>query len=147
MESTTLKAETVIAAPREKVFGFLTDPNKATLAFASLIENTGVPPLPLKVGSSFRYKYKMYGVVLEGSWEVTRIEPAAYEARTSGDASSTWRYSLEEKGGGTRLSASITYEAPGSLLQKAKAAVLQALNQKELEHGLQNMKTLLEMGR
>ena len=135
-----------IEAPPQRVFDFLTDPAKIPLVMPSLIENTNIPPLPLKENSSFHWKYQMFGVVLEGEWTVTKIEsPRRYAAHTAGDTTSDWDYSLSEAGDGTSVSLVVSYETPKSVLGAVGLAVIQKINQKELDTYLTNLKTVLEM--
>src|SRR5687768_14755698 len=128
MYSDEVLVETTIVAPRETVFDFLTNPYQIPLVLPGLIENTGVPELPLKVGDSFTYRYQVVGVVLEGKWTVTELDaPARYSAETTGAANSVWRYDLTEQAGGTHVSLSVRYAAPQSLLDKASTSVLQGI--------------------
>ena len=135
-----------IKAKPQKVFDFLTTPEKIPLVLPSLIENTNVSELPLRKSSTFDWHYQMYGVKLKGKWEVTEIAaPTRYAARTTGDTESTWDYRLEETGGGTRVHVTVEYATPRSVLGKAGLAVVQQLNRKELDAYLSNLKTVLEM--
>jgi carbon monoxide dehydrogenase subunit G len=146
MFDTKLEQSVQIAATPERVFSFLTDPAKIPLVLPSLIENTNIPPLPLKTNSQFNWKYQMFGVMLQGEWTVTKIEsPSRYAARTKGDTSSEWDYSLSPAGKGTKVSITVSYETPKSVLGKLSLAVAQQLNRKELDTYLSNLKTVLEM--
>lgn len=130
----------------EAVFDFLVSPAKIPLVLPGLIENTGIPELPLRPGSSFHYKYQMYGVMLEGTWVCKAVDrPRLYEAETDGDVPSRWTYELTGKGDSTRVSLVCTYETPASVAAKIKGDVMVRLNQKEAEAFFQNMKAVIEL--
>src|SRR5687767_7699876 len=102
MHDGTVRADIVIQRPAKQVFDFLTSPGKIPLVMPGLIENTNIPPPPLRPGSRFHYRYQMYGVMLEGEWTCTVVEePSRYEADTDGDIPSHWSYELKENGGAT----------------------------------------------
>jgi len=146
MNEARVQANIEIAAPVDRVWNFLTDPKKIPLVLPGLVENVNVPPLPLKEGASFQYRYQMYGVMTEGTWHVTKLEASrVYDAKTDGDIDSTWHYELTERDGKTHVLFDVTYRAPESVLGKIKAEALAKINQAEGEHYLKNLKTVLEM--
>jgi uncharacterized protein YndB with AHSA1/START domain len=148
MHDATIELSVDVDQPAEKVFDFLTSPEKIPLVMPSLVENVDIPPLPLKNGSRFHYRYQMYGVMLEGSWSVVRADrPTAYEAQTEGDIASHWIYRLSPSaGGGTHVDMSVTYETPKNVAARIKSELMLKINRTEGETYLQNLKTVLEMG-
>lgn len=146
MNEARVQSTIEIAAPVDKVWNFLVDPKKIPLVLPGLVENVNVPALPLKEGSQFQYRYQMYGVMTEGTWKVTKLEPKrVYDAVTDGDVESRWHYEVSEREGKTHVALDVTYRAPQSVLGKIKAEALAKINQAEGEHYLQNLKTVLEM--
>lgn len=146
MHDATVRRSIVIDASAEVIFDFLVSPEKIPLVLPGLVENFEIPPLPLAPGSKFRYRYQMYGVMLEGVWTVTLVErPARYEAFTDGDIPSQWAYELSQQNGSTKVEMLVTYETPRSVLQRIQSEVVLKINQQEAEHFLQNLKTVLEM--
>ena len=145
MYSQQVNPRTTINVPREEVFDFLVQPHQIPLVLPGLIENTGVPELPLKVGDRFTYHYQVSGVMLEGTWTVTELErPSKYVARTTGGGDSEWRYELTDSDGGTRVDLVVTYDPPQSVIQKIQVSALEKIVQKDGETYMQNLKTLLE---
>ena len=145
METMTIRLETQIEASPKQVYDFLVDPRKIPLVMPGLIENVNIPPLPLKEGSSFIFRYLMYGVMLEGQWTVTKLEDARrYEARTTG-VTSSWKYELAPRGRGTHLSLAVELEPPQSVLQKAQSAIIRKINESAGEAYFRNLKTVLEL--
>jgi carbon monoxide dehydrogenase subunit G len=130
----------------EKVFDFLTDPHNVPLVLPGLIENTGIPPLPVQRGAQFGFRYQMLGVVLEGTVTIEQIErPTVYDFSTSGGGESTWKQRFLPRDGGTRFDLEIAYALPRSWLEKVRLEVIRQMNRSEAEHYLQHLKTLLEM--
>ena len=146
MHDAKVESEITIGTSPQRVWNFLTDPNKIPLAMPSLIGNYNVPELPLKVGSKFNYKYQMFGIILEGEVTVdTFNEPSIYEFSTSGDVQSNWTYTLDGTENSTKLRLSATYVTPESVTAKLKSKIIAKMNQKESELYLENLKTVLEM--
>jgi carbon monoxide dehydrogenase subunit G len=145
MYSQKVNPRTTINVPREDVFDFLVNPHQIPLVLPGLIENTGVPDLPLKVGDRFTYHYQVSGVMLEGTWTITELErPSTYVARTTGGGDSEWRYELADSDGGTQVDLVVTYDPPQSVIQKIQVTALENIVQKDGETYMQNLKTLLE---
>lgn len=141
-----INEEIVIEADSQKVFDFLTDPNKIPLVMPSLVSNENIPELPLVVGSKFNYDYQLYGVRLKGTWEVTQIEsPTKYCATISGDVDGTFEYDLEESDGKTTLKLIMTYNPIKSVLEKASQPAIQSINANEAKHYMMNLKNALEL--
>lgn len=146
MHDATVRTSVTIRTSADRVFDFLVSPEKIPLVLPGLVDNLDIPPLPLQPGSKFRYRYQMYGVMLEGHWTANRIErPTRYEATTDGDVASEWRYDLTSEDGATRLDLLVTYETPQSVLQKIRSEVMLKINQQEADAFLSNLKTVLEM--
>ena len=144
MEKITIRLQTEIEATPKEVYDFLLDPHKIPLVMPGLLENAGVQ-LPLKEGSSFTFRYLMYGVMLEGKWTVTKLEDARrYEAQTTG-VTSAWKYELVPRGRGTQLSLTVELEPPQSVLRKAQLAVVRKINENAGEAYFRNLKTVLEL--
>jgi len=145
MSAITLAVQETICAPIQKVFDFIVDPFQLPKAMSSLIENTNVSDIPLKEGSTYNYKYKMFGVTLDGVWEVKEMDsPKIYSARTVGAIDSEWAYELQEEGEVTRITLTITYKPPQSVIEQLKLTALSAANEVEAKNFLHNLKVLTE---
>ena len=143
--SNVISKHIAIAASKEKVFNFITNPHKIPLVMPSVIRNEDIPDLPMKVGDKFTYVFQMFGINLTGNWHVTRIDPNdVYEARTDGGAESQWKYTLHEENGVTELYLDISYETPHNVLETIKATVIENINTRETETFLENLKVTIE---
>ena len=146
MDRAQIDLQVVIPATPDKLFGFLTVPGKVRLVLPGLIESMNVSEMPLKVGSTFDYKYQMYGVIFDGQWEVLVLEsPTLYEARTTGGATSTWKYKLDKIKGGTRLWLTVEYEVPQTFLGKVKTDLVKTINEREAHQYLDNLKAVFDL--
>lgn len=146
MPDGNVHAETTIDVPIEQVWKFLTSPEKIPLVLPGLVEVHNVPEGPVEVGTHFEYFYRLFEVDLEGTYTITTLdEPELYEARTTGGGVSEWSYRLESRDGGTYVALTVEYENPESVLAMARAAAVQALNQREADEYFSNLKTALEL--
>jgi carbon monoxide dehydrogenase subunit G len=135
-----------INAPAQKIFDFITDPSKIPAILPGLTENSNVPPLPLKAGSTFNYKYQMYGVELDGQWIVDEVRsPSYYKSHTTGGSDSTWIEEITPDGDASKVTLTIEYEMPQGVLAKIKGDALASINEKAADEMLHNLKTILEM--
>ena len=104
-----------------------------------------LPAEPATLGTSFNAVFSMAGVTFDVTITYVEHEDGVYDVlRTEGGVSSThtWRY--EPEGGGTRVTATIEYEVPGSALGRiADRLIVERLNAKNLEQSLDNAKTVL----
>jgi len=146
MEKEKVQMSIDISAPVQRIFDYVTDPNKIPSILPGLVENSNVPELPLKVGSVFNYKYQMFGVMLDGVWSVSEISsPSLYKAHTTGGVESDWTYEISGEGDNSKVSLTVEYVMPQGLVSKIKASALAKINEKEADHLLHNLKTILEM--
>jgi len=139
-------AEVDINVPPEKVFDFLTDPHNTPLVLSGLIENYNIPPLPVKVGTKFSFKYQMLGVILKGEVVIDKVErPSEYDFTSTGGVASKWLQRMTIKDGGTHFTLDVEYDPPKSWIDKVKIDVVRKMNQGDAEKYTQNLKILLEM--
>lgn len=135
-----------IEASPEKIFDFITDPSKIPSILPGLIENSNVPPLPLTAGAKFNYKYQMYGFIMDGEWIVDEIQsPSLYKAHTNGGTESWWTQEISGNEDKSNVTLTIEYKMPEGILAKIRAKALESINEKEADHMLHNLKTILEM--
>jgi carbon monoxide dehydrogenase subunit G len=100
---------------------------------------------PKRVGTSWQWTYNLAGVHLEGRAETADFEEGKrFAFRTSG-VKSTFTYSVEPDGGGTRLTADVSYELPDSVLAKiADSAAVVRLNEIEADRAIENLRIILD---
>lgn len=146
MEKIKVVKSLEIEASPETIFNFVTDPSKIPAILPGLVENSNIPALPLQAGSKFNYKYQMYGVMLDGEWIVDEIQsPSLYKAHTTGGSESWWAQEISGDENKSTVTLTVEYAMPEGVLSKIKANALMSINEKEAEHMLHNLKTILEM--
>lgn len=148
MAQPSVRKSILIKASPEKVFAFLVDPKRQVGLLPGLMEVTRAQ-LPFVVGSTFHFKYMMFGFLFPGVWTVTKLEaPYIYEGMSSGIVS-YWRYSLTPvaEGAYTNLVLEVSYDPPTTVLSKLGLSVLEKLNDEAGDQFLQNTRVILEQNR
>jgi len=138
----TVEKSTVIAAPAEQIFTFISDPTNMPEIWPSLVEVHDVTPAA-NGGSDFKWTYKMAGMRFEGaSTSVEFTPPLRLSVETKGGISSTNTWSLEPEGDGTRVTFHVELTVPG--IGKLAEPLVVRENNKEAEIILANLKKRLE---
>jgi carbon monoxide dehydrogenase subunit G len=140
----TIEKSTVIAAPAEKIFAFISEPTNLPEIWPSLVEVHDITPAA-NGGSDFKWTYKMAGMRFEGvSAAIEFAPPRRASVATQGGISSTTTWTLEHEGDGTRVTLHAELTVPGKLLGKLAEPLVMRENRKEAEVILANLKTRLE---
>jgi hypothetical protein len=131
------------AAP-DKVFGYLTDPDKAMVWQASLLEVSFSPEGPMQQGTQITEVRKILGRRMESVVEVTELEPPRlYAGRVhSGPVPWEFRYTFEEADGGTRMDFHLEGQ-PGGFFRLADPLVVRTV-EKQLEADFLTLKEIVE---
>jgi ligand-binding SRPBCC domain-containing protein len=135
-----------IDAPAATVFGYLTDPENATVWQSSLLEARFSPDGPVQKGTRISEVRKVLGRRIESEVEVTEVEPSrTFAGRVvSGPVPWEFRYTFDEANGGTRLSFHMEGE-PGGFFRLAEPLVVKIVT-KQIEGDFATLKELLEGG-
>ena len=140
----TIEKSTVIAAPGEQIFTFISEPTNLPEIWPSLVEVHDVTPAA-NGGSDFKWTYKMAGIRLEGaSTSVEFTPPSGLSVAIKGGISSITTWSLEPDGDGTRVTIHAELTVPGKLLGKLAEPLVMRENRKEAEIILATLKQRLE---
>ena len=141
-----VRSSVKIKANAQAVYNLITSPLELTKIMPGLIAVSDVPTGQLQVESKFGYSYQMYGLGLDGTWVVRKMDPPfLYEGESLGDISSYWTYKLEELDADiTEISLTVKYVPPKTLFEKVKLEILNTVNQQSAEAFLNNAKTVLE---
>lgn len=135
----------VINTALEKVFDYAASPINGPVFIPNLSENTNISPETMEVGQAWDWRFNMAGVDLHGSAEVTAFnKPHSFSLKTTGGVTSDWTYTFAQEDGGTKVTLEVSYDPPQDVLGKMSAHVIEKVNQKNVEQGLQNLKTILE---
>jgi len=146
MKKESVHKEIFIQTKPEKIFSFITNPKNIPLILPGLIENTNIPKLPVKKGSTFNFEYEMAGFVFEGKVKIDKVKsPSSYDFTTVGGINSTWKQTIKPKDDGAILSLDVSYEIPDNAMSKLKAPALIKVNEGDANKYLKNLKSSMEI--
>ena len=141
--------EIEVAAPPERVWDILMDPQRLeqwVTTHAGLVDGT---PKELKEGATFEQELRLAGARFSVRWTVTecdRPRRAAWTGVGPGGSRAHVKYRLNRVDSGqTRFEYENQFELPGGALGRvAGRAVGDRVVGREAEHSLENLKRLLE---
>jgi uncharacterized membrane protein len=143
MESLT--KSTLVHAPVDEVYGYLSDPTHLPEIWPSLVEIRDVHVLP-NGGHSNHWTYKMAGIRLEGTSEDVEFRPnERIVSKTTGGTESTQTWTVQPDGTDTKVTFRVDYAVPIPVLGKLAEAAIVRLNDHEGDAILANLKTVLEV--
>jgi uncharacterized protein YndB with AHSA1/START domain len=137
-----------IAAPPERIWDYLIDPDKGVLWQQSMLELAKEGPGAIEKGSTYRGVIKVAGRKMPWTAEVTELEPnrrVAYKS-TESPVSFTIQHTLENLGGRTRMSVRNESGSLGSFFGKLADPIVVKLYERSLRADLDSLKTLVEAG-
>lgn len=111
--------KTVIRAPIEKVFSYLSSPdNLYTMLRANMItEATNLAALPDGSGYSYDWQYKLMGRTIKAHSETVEYEPPhRFAVKSTGGIETISRWKLEPEGENTNATFSIEYTMGNALM-------------------------------
>jgi uncharacterized membrane protein len=134
----------VIDAPVEKVFTFMAEPNNLLEIWPSLLEIRNVEPLP-NGGYCYDWTYKMAGLRFEGRAEwIEFVKDRRVVDRNEGGIPSTFVWTYQPEGAGTRVTMRVDYSIPGAAVGRLAEPIIQKMNEHEAGTILANLKTRME---
>ena len=136
--------EVIIHASLAKIYNYISKPSNLPQVCSSLIEIKNEQLLP-NGGYKAEWVYKMAGTHLAGTGEYVEVVPMRYfTIKTEGAIDSTITMTFRPKNEQTRVTLTIDYRIPFPLLAWLSGRVIVKLNEKETEHILANLKTIME---
>lgn len=134
-----------IHAPAARVFEQLCEPENLLEIWPSLAEVSKARVEP-DGRHAFDWAYRMAGVRFRGHCDTVEVDRDRMRVdHNEGGIPSTFRWSFEPRGEDTDVRLEIDYEVPG-LLRLVAGPVLRALNEREAETLLANLKLRIETG-
>ena len=141
---TTVDKEIIIQAPLEKIFNFVIKPSNLPQIWPSLIEIKDEQSLP-NGRYSAKWAYKMAGIPLRGTSEVTDIIPNCwFTSKTWGAINSTITWTFRAKDCKTRVTITTDYQIPVRGLNRLAEPVVVKMNEQEANLMLTNLRVKLE---
>lgn len=140
--------KTFIEAPIEKVYAFARDPKHWHDWWVGLREPESISGTG-EAGTIVKHHYKLAGISFPVTSTVTEDRPGPKEARWrgtfEGPLSGKHEWVSTAKGNGTELTVDIEYTIPGAALGRiADRLLIERLQEKAMEHTLENMKLMCE---
>ena len=136
--------EVIISAPLEKIFSFVNKPSNLPQIWPSLTKITDEKLLS-NGGYTFRWTYKMGGMLLKGTGELTGIVLNQwFTVRTEGALDSTIKWIFRAKGIQTGVTLTVDYLVPSKILSWLSHITVVKMNDKEAELILYNLRTRFE---
>ena len=136
--------EIMIKAPIEKIFNFVLKPSNLLQIWPSLIEIKNERMLP-NGGYRAKWMFKMGGMHFRGASEVTDMHPNCWLTSTiHGAVESTITWTFRSKENQTRVTLSVDYRVPLSLVGRLTEIVVTKMNDNEADLILDNLRTKFE---
>ena len=136
--------EVIINAPVEKIFNYISQPSNLLQIWPSLVEIKNQKLLP-NGGYNYQWTYKMSGIHLTGTGECIDLIPnVVLASKNTGAVESTVRFSFLYKGIQTKVTLSIEYQIPSTLLGRIAEIIILKMNDKEAELILDNLRIIFE---
>ena len=136
-----------ISVKPQAAFEFVANaPARATTFIPGLNRIGNVSPPEAAVGQGWDYEFNWFGLVIAGNSRCTEYQkPSVYQFKTVTGNPSTWTYSFEPAGGGTRLTLKVDYEVPQNQLARfATGGILEQMNRNRAREIVDNLKALIE---
>ena len=139
-----LERSIFINAPVEKVFTYHADAHNSPEYWPSFVEVKDVETLP-NGGQKFGWVYKMAGIKLNGSTTTPEYEEnKKLVTKSEGGIDSTFTYTYEPEGDGTRFNMVVEYDIPVPVVGKLAESFILKMNEREADTVMGNLKDILE---
>ncbi len=137
----TIERSFFVRASCEDVFNFLADHANDPKWLPGLTDSRNFTG----AGTDYRWEwtFKMAGVSFDGTGVVLEHDPPRrHVVETHGGIVSTWAWTLEPEGEGTRISLRMEYTVPVAVLGKIAEALLLKQNEKAADQGVANLQRI-----
>ena len=127
----------------DKVFNYITTPTTQIDWMPSMVDVKDVSGSGVE--TSFKWKYKMAGVKLDGESAYTEYIPnKRVVTKSQGGVESIFTFDFEPHNDGTMLKLTIEYNIPVPVLGKIGESILLKRNEREADLAMTNIKAVLE---
>jgi uncharacterized protein YndB with AHSA1/START domain len=136
--------EVIINAPVEKIFNYISQPRNLQQIWPSVVEIKNQKLLP-NGGYRYQWTYKMSGIHFTGQGECIDLVPnVVLTSKNTGAIESMVRFTFRSKENQTKVTLSIDYQVPSSLLGHLAEIIILKMNDKEAELILDNLRIIFE---
>lgn len=138
----TIERSVSVDAPPERAFAFLADHANDPQWLPGMVDSRNFTG----EGTEYRWEwtYKMAGISLDGTGQILEHDPPRrHVVQTQGGIVTTWAWTLEPEGDGTRISLHMAYTVPVVALGKLAEKLLLSQNEKLAGEGVANLQRIL----
>jgi carbon monoxide dehydrogenase subunit G len=130
----------------EAVMIYIADVRNRPFYLPSLKSVSDIKPNPSGPGTTWKWTWVALGMEFEGVGKCVKHEPGhLYSFQTKGGIASTWTYTAEPEGQGTKLTIHVDYEVPERARPRLPAdKVGDAMKKTEADRVIQNLKVILD---
>lgn len=133
----------ILKAPVDKVFQYISNPVNEMEFIPSITDIRDVQGQG--VGDKYGWTYKMMGISLQGESEIIEsVASKRYVNKSTGGIVSTWTWTFEPEGDGTRLGITVDYTIPVPVLGKVGERLVLRQTEREADYAMDNLKDILE---
>jgi carbon monoxide dehydrogenase subunit G len=146
MARPSIEVTTNIENTPEAVLNYIADVNHRPLYLPSLKSVSDVKPNPAGPGTTWRWTWVALGLEFNGAGRCLKYEPGRlYSFKTEGGIESTWTYTVEPAGQGTKLTIHVDYDLPEKARPKLPSEKMaDSMRKTEADQVIQNLKHILD---
>src|SRR6516165_1077644 len=113
MSTRSFEVSTYIENTPEMVLTYIANVRNRPLYLPSLKSVTDVKENPEGTGTTWKWTWVSLGMEFEGTGRCLKYEPGKrYSFKTEGGLASTWTYTAQPEGKGTKLAIHLEYDVP-----------------------------------
>jgi len=138
----TIERSFSVKSPPERVFAFLEDHANDPQWLPNLVDSRNFTG----EGTDYQWEwtFKMAGISFNGTGRILEHDPPRrHVVETRGGVTSTWAWTLEPEGEGTRVSLRMEYTVPVTAVGKIAEKLLLKQNEKSADEGIVNLQRIL----
>lgn len=134
-----------INAPVKKVFDYIANPEHQPEWLPGSVEVKDINLTDERVGSTFKFVYKLAGIRLEGEDTTEEFIPnKRIVTRSKGGIESLWTWNFEPHNDGTKIDVLVEYTIPIPVLGKIAEALALKQIEREADHAVANIIDIME---
>ena len=135
-----------LPADPKRVIDYISDVQNHPAFVSPLKSVSGLSGGSHQIGTHWDWTFLMAGVEIQGRAETVAFEEGRrFAFRTTSGVQSTFSYSAEPDGAGSKFTMEVEYEAPASVLAKVlDKAVIERQNEAEGDRTAANIKAIFE---
>lgn len=134
-----------INAPVKKVFDYIANPEHEPEWLPGSVETKDINLTDERVGSTYKYVYKLAGIHFEGENITEEFIPSKrIVTRSKGGIESSWTWNFEPHNDGTKVDVLVEYTIPIPVLGKIAEALVLKQIEREADHAVANIIDIME---